>query len=148
MLKYITIFMAIGLLSACQNIYDGTRGAGRGIGENYVKTSNRIGEWFKVDDRRDDAPYPQNPRYCYRTASDVLCYNQPLQGQEERLVGWQGGIGMVAEETVTPAETYYYDQSAPTEPVTVQLPPPVESMPLQPIEPVPSAAASAPQRTM
>lgn len=37
-------------------------------------------------------PNPQEPppSYCYHTAVDILCYNQPLPGQEERLVGYQG----------------------------------------------------------
>lgn len=30
-------------------------------------------------------------RFCYRTQSDILCYTDPLPGQEQRLVGYQLG---------------------------------------------------------
>jgi hypothetical protein len=40
-------------------------------------------------------PQPPNvtpilPSYCYKTLSSVDCYAQPLEGQERRLVNYQG----------------------------------------------------------
>lgn len=46
------------------------------------------------------------PRYCYRLQADVVCYEQPIAGKEDRLVGSQGtGAGIYESGTAYEAGT-------------------------------------------
>src|SRR5262245_34188551 len=83
------------LLAGCQSMLDGSKRASRNIADNYVKVSNKMSGWFKVDRTPPPEPPAMPPRYCYQLQADVVCYDRPVAGKEARLVGSQGtGAGI------------------------------------------------------
>jgi hypothetical protein len=56
------------------------------------------------------------PRYCYKTMQDVICYPTPIPGQEERLTGYQTEKGTTGY--ILPAHRHEADME-PGVPVTV-----------------------------
>jgi len=59
-----------------------------------------------------------DPRYCYRTYNDIMCYDTPLQGEESRLVAYQGEGGKTGY-VITGNEQYYSHNLAPLQSVNV-----------------------------
>lgn len=87
------VLVIILALSGCAREQESARGT-LDIAENNTKNS-----WAKFRDMLGLASVNKNtqtkisPRYCYTTYGDVICYAQPLTGEEERLTGFQQASG-------------------------------------------------------
>jgi hypothetical protein len=66
------------------------------------------------------------PRYCYHTYEDIICYSQPLPGEEYRLVAFQSASGKTGY-TLPPAPTnVVMPPLPPPKPTTIGPPPPAK----------------------
>ncbi len=86
----IMVILALSLsIAGCKDFMDGTQRAGYNIRKEVVKTSNRVSDYFRVEEKK---PEPKRqvmaPRYCYKVLTDVVCYRNPQPGAENRLVGY------------------------------------------------------------
>jgi hypothetical protein len=58
--------------------------------DSIYETSYKIHDWAMVPPPPKAPNQPVRTSYCYHTASDILCYRQPMPGWEGRLVAYQG----------------------------------------------------------
>ena len=97
-------------LSGCMKAQDSTSRALDTVGNETSSSYNKMRDYLDLGHKPKPVP-PQRqipPRYCYKTYEDVLCYSQPIAGEEYRLTGFQtatGKTGYTLPPTVTtPAE--------------------------------------------
>lgn len=81
---------ALLALTACQDMMESTQRVGYNVRKEAVKTSNRISEYFRIEEQKPPPPKRQvmAPRYCYKVLTDTVCYRNPQPGAERRLVGY------------------------------------------------------------
>jgi hypothetical protein len=88
-IKRIGCVVIVLMASGCQSLLDASDSARGNLRQGYIDTSNAWSRVFAVRDNR----YPERPlpdtRYCYKTDTDVLCYSDPLPGEDHRLVAAQ-----------------------------------------------------------
>lgn len=115
--------------------------------------------WQKMRDYLDLSGKPPEkhrrpslqPRYCYKTYEDVVCYASPIPGQEERLLAFQaaGKVGYVVEpprvhEEQKKKETTKSAAQVPVKAEAAAPSPTPEPTPAPTSAPAPQAAESAP----
>lgn len=95
--KQIAALLVCMLLMACAGATDTASGAldtaGNETSSSYTKMREMMGLQAKKAPRPVDSI---QPRYCYKTYEDIVCYGKPVPGYEERLVAYQnkhGGTG-------------------------------------------------------
>jgi hypothetical protein len=57
--------------------------------DNAIKTKENAKTYFNLPPYQKPMKKPAQTAYCYRTASDILCYPTPVAGAETRMVGMQ-----------------------------------------------------------
>lgn len=90
--------------AACTPINNSIDKAQDSVTKGAHRTSDRVYDWFqyKPEEKR---PQPAQTRYCYKTASDVMCYDQPLSGPNQPpLLGVQGDGASRSDVGYTPVE--------------------------------------------
>lgn len=131
--KILPVSTLLLALCACQDtITDTSYKAANTVEDNASLTWNKARDI--LDLRRNPPPMPPTPRsqsrYCYNFFEDIVCYAQPIPGEENRLIAYQGNTGQTGY--VLPAAKYKdaKDSSAPAteKPAdTTPLPPPISN---------------------
>jgi hypothetical protein len=87
--------MACVALAACTKAQDTTSQALDTAGTETSASYNKIRDYLDVGhkEKPPEAKTAVQPRYCYHTYEDIICYAQPLPGEEYRLVGFQSSSG-------------------------------------------------------
>ena len=57
--------------------------------DNVKQTNEHIRDWL-ITPLPSKEKQPMPARYCYKVLQDILCYRAPMQGWENKLVGYQG----------------------------------------------------------
>ena len=95
---------------------------------------NASGDWEKARSamgvQRKKEPVKSQPRYCYRSYQDITCYAEPIPGENDRLIAYQGSRGQTGYVLAEP-----HNQS--TAPVSL---PPLKAVN---VAPLPKTAAVA-----
>lgn len=79
------------MLTACAEGKQSAERAGSLARKHYVETGQKIREIFTIPPKENPKPKPANSAYCYKAMQDVVCYNVPIEGQQERMTGFQEG---------------------------------------------------------
>lgn len=130
----ILLIVLLPLLAACASVQENSKRAGRNLNEGVLALRQKMIDYTEPSRRTKPAPPPPlQSAYCYKTQADVLCYRDPLPGQEGRLIGYQepfeGGARYAPEPSMQPAAENYV---------------PAESVaPLMPISAAPLSAPSS-----
>jgi hypothetical protein len=130
--KTLAISLFCLALTACQDtITDTSYKAANTVEDNASLTWNKARN--VLDLKRNPPPIPPTPktqpRYCYNFWEDIVCYAQPIEGEESRLVSWQGSAGqtgyVLPTEKPKKEETDDDKKLTPLKPVDVGAPPPI-----------------------
>lgn len=84
--------VALFALSACGEMQENIYRAQTEVQKEASVTLDKVQGYLQVPKYKKASPKEPPPSYCYRTGGDILCYKQPLPGQEDRLVGYQSTI--------------------------------------------------------
>lgn len=122
-LRMLCIAACIALAACSNDVKQTTSGALDTAGAETGASYNKLREYLGVGHQAKpaEARNGEQARYCYHTYQDIICYAQPLPGEEYRLVAYQSAAG----------KTGY------------TLPPPPAGMTLPPLPPPPSSVAVA-----
>ena len=114
--KYFVLWLPF-IMAACS--HDDQTGALDTVG---TETSASWHELRKITGMEKDPPKPvlSQPRYCYKTMQDVICYPAPIPGQEYRLTGYQTANGKTGY--VLPAHRHDPDENPVAPPSMSKLP--------------------------
>ncbi len=110
----LSVVIIAAALSACTPAAESGSRIAYSVRESAIVTGEKIKDYFTY---RPKVPPPTPmlaPRFCYRTVTDIICYDQPRPGAENRLVGWQAEPGTAASsETLMVTQTYLQPSAAP-----------------------------------
>jgi len=117
-------------LTSCDSVHDGTVRSLNGVEDNTDTAWSKTREYLWLDDKNKvkKAPEVSQPRYCYRTYQDIICYGEPLVGAENRLVAYQDAhahAGYVLAPASQKEDTASKAVLKPIKSVNVGSPPPV-----------------------
>ncbi len=115
---------ALLLLTACPAAQDSADTALDDVGEGTSNSYNKIREVTGLSHKQEPKPTPQ-PRYCYKTFEDVVCYGAPVAGQDIRLVGYQDATGKTGYVLPDNQNSASVAALPPLKPVAVPMPPKV-----------------------
>jgi len=90
------IFIAVAclLLATCTKIQNTATQELDTAGDEASASYNKVRNILDVPRKPPKPPADRaQPRYCYKTYEDVICYARPIPGEEERLVGYQTSSG-------------------------------------------------------
>ncbi len=93
------------MLSACTKVQDSTNTALNDVEKETASTWTKARNILDLNKPVVAKKAPSvPPRYCYRSMQDVICYNKPLVGQEERLLAYQdkNSVGYVIDPPKEP----------------------------------------------
>jgi hypothetical protein len=81
-------------LAACTKAQDTSTQALDTVGNETSASYNKMRDALDLNDKPKPRPKKiAQPRYCYKTYEDIICYARPLPGEEYRLVGYQSSTG-------------------------------------------------------
>ncbi len=126
-----SLSLALLLLAAtaCTKAQDTTTQALDTVGNETSASYNKIRDDLDLGSKPKPKPQPKaQPRYCYHTYEDVICYSKPLPGEEYRLTGFQtstGKSGYTMDPEVIPGDDLDAEPP-PLKSVTVPPPPAVK----------------------
>lgn len=115
-MKRITYLAAMVMLAGCTGIVESTEKAKNSVRGGIYHTAGKVQELTKYDPGPTEPQAPQTG-FCYKMASDIVCYSQPQPGMTSKLVGAQTGGTM---QSYAAAPVFRVD---PVEPVQVQATP-------------------------
>ncbi|MEI6730094.1 MAG: hypothetical protein WCL30_02450 [Pseudomonadota bacterium] len=116
-MKYRTIsVLALILLSACADMRNNSVHTLDIVEDKTADSWTKIRGYMGLSKKKSQVK--SDPRYCYRTYNDIMCYDTPLQGEESRLVAYQGEGGKTGY-IITGNEQYYSQNLAPLQSVNV-----------------------------
>lgn len=104
------LLLASSMVTACAPVGRTLQRMGSIAYEESVDMDRRIRGYFDTESIDNEEQHPIDKRFCYRTLGEVECYENPLPGQERRLVARQ-----VPPDMFDPAE-YPYPEMKPTPP--------------------------------
>lgn len=82
------------LLGACTKVQDSSTRALDTVEKETSSSWYRIRDYLDLGSRPPVKPKSRvQPRYCYGTLQDVICYPSPVAGQEGRLLAYQNSAG-------------------------------------------------------
>jgi len=98
----------VALLGACtQPQKDDASQALDAAGNETSASMDKMRNYFEIGHKpKTPTGQPAQPRYCYKTYEDVICYDKPIPGEEYRMVGFQtpdGKVGYVMNPAPVPA---------------------------------------------
>ena len=118
----------IFVVSACTPVAHGTQASAHSAARARDDIALAFNDLFTYNAPERYTP-PASERYCYRFASDVVCYDQPQPHMRSKLVGVQGGEGARVIVQAPPASV--------TAPVASAFPPaPPPGAPLDTARPI------------
>lgn len=82
--------LSLMLLSGCENTARGSDAAAEATKRRFQASQQKWRNVFSVDNSERKPQEPQT-RYCYRTQSDVVCYDSAQAGLTSPLMGYQEG---------------------------------------------------------
>ena len=92
--RKITLLVGCLLLGACTKAQDSTSQALDTAGTETSASYDKMRNYLDVGHKPKPVPVKgAQPRYCYHTYEDIICYSKPLPGEEYRLVGFQNSAG-------------------------------------------------------
>ena len=105
---YIILSSALLALAACTPAAEGVQHSAQSLGEARDDIADSFTELFTYNPK-PKTPLLSTTRYCYKFASDVVCYDQPQPYMTSRIMGVQGGEGarIVSYPTVYDATASY-----------------------------------------
>lgn len=107
MKKRIYSIFLMCILAACSQVQDSTTHALDTVGNETGSTWNKMRDMLDLGHPPAPKPTKAQPRYCYKTYNDIICYSEPLAAsQDYRLVAYQdssGHTGYVASHEILPS---------------------------------------------
>lgn len=104
-MRQVAIILALcSALTGCMKAQHSTSKALDDVEEGTSTTWGKVREALDLSSpAKAKARHPQ-PRYCYKTYEDILCYSKPQPDQESRLVAYQAGnvVGYTMEPPPEP----------------------------------------------
>lgn len=99
--KLVLIMAAIIALSGCQRANELSMRMGmKERPQKYLEGSN----YYEFPEISPGKQYRSESTFCYKVQTDVLCYDQPRKGWEDRMVGFQEPLRPVARTNNTYAQ--------------------------------------------
>lgn len=93
MYRKILLISIISLqISGC-SASDTTKRALNTIEDNTSVTWNKARDLTGLGRKKPQQKITSQARYCYKSYEDITCYGQPIPGNENRLVAYQGNTG-------------------------------------------------------
>jgi hypothetical protein len=84
------IMLCVALaLSACTGIVESSEKASHGIRSGIYNTAEKVQELTRYNPPPRELQAPQRG-YCYKSVSDIVCYNEPQPEITNKMVGYQG----------------------------------------------------------
>jgi hypothetical protein len=125
------------LLAACLSMALAACASVRDTPEHALNTveDNASGIWGKARSamgvERKKKAVKSQPAYCYRSYQDVTCYAEPMPGEEDRLVAYQGSRGQTGYVLAEPARNQSTAPVSlpPLKAITVAPPPKIAAAP-------------------
>ncbi len=106
------------MLFACDQVKDSPGRALNAVEDNTSATWNKMREYAGVPRKNEKPVEHAQARWCYRSYQDIICYGEPIPGQEGRLVAYQGSHGQTGYVIAPPHHASSNHSTAP-----VSLPP-------------------------
>lgn len=91
-LRVLCLVSLMCLASACTPVAEGAQKTAQGLGEARDDVADSVRELF-IYNPKPKTPQPSTTRYCYKFASDIVCYDNPQASLTAKLVGVQGPEG-------------------------------------------------------
>lgn len=125
-LRVLCLISLMCLISACTPMAEGAQKTAQGLGEARDDVADSFRELFTYNPK-PKTPQPSSTRYCYKFASDIVCYDTPQESLTAKLIGVQGpeGARVIAQPAPYEAAVSAYT------PVYAA---PVESLPGAPLD--------------
>jgi hypothetical protein len=128
LLNRILPLIACLALTACAGAKDSTSQDLDAVGNETSASYNKVRDDMGLGHKEKVVVTKEvQPRYCYKTYQDIICYSKPLPGEEYRLTGFQtasGKTGYVLPEKPVPGGND--DELPPLKTVSVGAPPAVK----------------------
>lgn len=115
-MKRIVVLAALGLLAACTGMVESTEKAKNGLRAGIYNSAEKVQEMTRYNPPSKDPQAPQTG-YCYKTASDIVCYDSPQSNLTSKLAGAQVGEPSMTGDSGHMMPAAYH--VAPVEPVQV-----------------------------
>ena len=95
----IAYMLAVFALTGCEGTVYALKNAEASASRGIANFSDR------VNPQPQQLRRPAEPRYCYMTANDTVCYRDPLSNAETRLVGYQEPLVPVGQAATVNTRT-------------------------------------------
>ena len=90
MKRYSALIGVSVLLAGCAPDVQIAKSLATSLKDNVYETTYRVKDWAMTPPPKRGEPLQVADSYCYRALQDILCYSQPMNGWENRLVAYQG----------------------------------------------------------